>query len=95
LKMAQYLADKNHPTWIRYVLVPGFSDDLDDIKNLAQFLKPMTNIQKVQILPFHKMGEYKWKELGLNYELSATEPPTAELVQQVTEIFQEHNLKTE
>ncbi|OYZ19573.1 MAG: hypothetical protein B7Y39_11835 [Bdellovibrio sp. 28-41-41] len=71
------------------------SDDLSDIQNLARFLKPMKNVQKVQILPFHKMGEFKWKELGLSYELSSTRPPSNELAQQVSRIFQEQNIIAE
>ncbi len=95
LRMAEYLAARNHPTWIRYVLVPGITDDLSEVEDLARFLGPMQNIGKVQVLPFHKMGEYKWKELGLTYELSNTQPPTAELLVQVQAIFKNHGLLAE
>lgn len=89
LKIAEYLAQENHPVWIRYVLVPGITDDKTDIKNLADYLRPMKNIEKIQILPFHKMGEYKWKELEFPYELANVEPPSIESIQQTSEIFQQ------
>jgi pyruvate formate lyase activating enzyme len=89
IKMAEYLAQQNHPTWIRYVLIPGLTDEIEELKELAQFLRPMKNIEKIQILPFHKMGEYKWKELGLHYELENIQPPSDKLVQQTLEIFQQ------
>lgn len=95
LKMAEFLAQQNHPTWIRYVLVPGITDDQTDIKNLANYLRPMKNIEKVQVLPFHKMGEYKWKELGLDYELSNIQPPTQQVLQQTIEQFQQVGLVAE
>jgi len=75
------------PTWIRYVLVPGLSDDLDDISKLASFLKQHNNIEKIEVLPFHKKGEYKWKDLGLKYELYDTQPPTVEQVEAARKIF--------
>ncbi len=89
LKMAEYLAQQNHPTWIRYVLVPGWNDEIEDIKKLAAYLRPMKNIEKIQVLPFHKLGEYKWKELGLKYELANVQPPSRELLYQITELFRQ------
>ena len=89
LKMAESLAKENHPTWIRYVLIPGLNDDMNELKELAQYLAPMKNIEKIQILPFHKMGEYKWKELGFQYELENTQPPSDQLIQQTLEILQQ------
>ncbi|MCL1882986.1 MAG: pyruvate formate-lyase-activating protein [Defluviitaleaceae bacterium] len=73
------------PTWIRFVLVPGLTDDFDDLKKMAAFLKQHDNIQKIDILPFHKHGEHKWDEN--EYELHDTKPPSAELMAEVERVF--------
>ena len=78
---------QNVPTWIRYVLVPGLTDDYFDLHKTAAFLKLYGCIRKVDILPFHKHGEHKWKELGLDYELHDTQPPTPEQVAEAQGIF--------
>lgn len=79
------------PTWVRYVVVPGYTDNMDDVKKLADFLRPFTNIEKVEVLPFHKMGEYKWQDLGLPYELTDTMPPDPETVEKVRAMFDAHD----
>ena len=66
------------PVWVRYVLVPGLTDLEEDLRAARQFLDGFTNIERTDVLPFHKMGEYKWAELGLSYTLAETESPTAE-----------------
>jgi pyruvate formate lyase activating enzyme len=76
------------PTWIRYVLVPGLSDDYDDLCKAAAFLKQFENIKAIEVLPFHKEGEYKWKDLNIQYTLHDTQPPSKELVEQVQKIFE-------
>ncbi|MCL2017058.1 MAG: pyruvate formate-lyase-activating protein [Defluviitaleaceae bacterium] len=68
------------PVWVRFVLVPSHTDNLDDMRNMANFLQKLNNIQKIDVLPFHKMGEYKWQEIGKPYELANIQPPTAELL---------------
>jgi len=92
LRFAEYLHSINKKTWIRFVLVPGITDSVENVEGLAQFLAPMTNIEKVEILPFHKMGEYKWERMGFDYELKDTPSPTAAQVQQVVETFRKYNL---
>ncbi|MGD8189516.1 pyruvate formate-lyase-activating protein [Brevibacillus ginsengisoli] len=82
LQFARYLARHNIPVWIRHVLVPGLTDHPDSIEQIGAFIQPMTNIQRVELLPFHKMGEYKWKELNLHYKLTETEPSSEQEVQQ-------------
>ena len=86
---ARYLADIGHPAWIRHVLVPGYTDDLEDLRALGRFLKPMQNIQKIEILPYHRMGETKWQELGFDYPLQEVEPPSREQVSTIVNLFQE------
>ncbi len=78
LKFAEYLATINKPFWLRYVLVPGFTDDKNDLKNLAKYVSRFRNLEKVDILPFHQMATHKWKELGLNYKLENIQPPLIE-----------------
>jgi len=95
LRFAEYLHSINKPTWIRFVLVPGITDSAANVQGLAKFLAPMTNIEKVDILPFHKMGEYKWERMGFDYELKDTPAPSAAQVQQVMDIFRQHNLTVE
>ncbi len=88
LDFLDYLREKNINTWIRYVLVPGLTDNIDSIKDLSDYLKDYPNVSKIELLSFHKMGEYKWKELGLEYKLSDTKEPSRELLAEVKKIFE-------
>ncbi|MCL2356131.1 MAG: pyruvate formate-lyase-activating protein [Defluviitaleaceae bacterium] len=83
LREAQYL---KIPTWVRFVLVPGLTDDFDDLAKMSAFLKQHDNIEKVEVLPFHKHGEHKWD--SEKYTLHNTEPPSPELLAQVQKIFE-------
>jgi len=83
----RHAAELNIPAWIRYVLVPGLTDDLNEIRELSAFLKQFANIEKIDVLPFHKHGEHKWQELGYDYELADTQPPSEEFLSEVQEIF--------
>lgn len=93
LKFLDYLGEKNISTWIRYVLVPQLTDNLDSVKKLSAHLDRFLNIVKIELLPFHKMGEYKWKELGLNYTLADTNEPEKALIQEVKEILESNGKK--
>ncbi|MEQ9360019.1 pyruvate formate-lyase-activating protein [Coleofasciculus chthonoplastes] len=92
LEFAQYLSEIKKPTWIRFVLVPNLSDNLESIEGLAQFVSTLGNVENVEVLPFHKMGEYKWQQLGYDYQLKDTPSPTPQQVQQVMDIFQRQGL---
>ncbi|MCG8540364.1 MAG: pyruvate formate-lyase-activating protein [Clostridia bacterium] len=92
LEFARYLSDINKSMWIRYVLVPGLTDDFNDIKQLAYFISTLRNVERIELLPFHKMGEYKWKELGYEYKLKETEPPSQDMIERVKNIFKEYEL---
>lgn len=92
LAFAKHLADRNIPVWIRYVLVPNLTDDPEDIEALAKYLTTLKNIERIDILPFHKMGEYKWEQLGYNYQLTDTPSPEAEDVKLAKDIFLQYNL---
>ena len=69
LDFAGYLSDNNIPIWIRQVLVPGYTDDENDLLKLKDFLNTLKTVEKVEILPYHNMGEFKWKKLGFSYPL--------------------------
>lgn len=69
LNFAKYLSDNNIPIWIRQVLVPGYTDDENDLLKLRDFLNTLKTVEKVEILPYHNMGEFKWKKLGSSYPL--------------------------
>jgi pyruvate formate lyase activating enzyme len=87
LAFARRLADLGKPLWIRYVLVPGLTDDTDEISHIAHFAASLGNVQRVEVLPFHQMGRYKWKELGMQYTLQDVEAPSMELVERTCEQF--------
>jgi len=74
-------------TWVRFVLVPGLTDDLDDMYKLAEFLRPYENIEKIEVMPFHKAGEFKWRDLGHEYALWDTPAPSQELVDAARKIL--------
>lgn len=69
LNFAKYLSDNNIHMWIRQVLIPGYTDDEEDLTKLKNFISNLKTVDKIEILPYHDMGKYKWKKLGLNYEL--------------------------
>jgi len=87
LKFLDYLKEKNIATWVRYVVVPNLTDNLDAVKKLSDHLDGYPNVEKIELLAFHKMGEYKWKELGLEYKLTDTKEPSKELMKQIAEIL--------
>lgn len=92
LAIAHYLNQINKPAWIRFVLVPGLTDSAQNIEGLADFVATLDNVERVEVLPFHQMGEYKWEQLGYDYELKNTQPPTTEQVQTVQAIFRRRGL---
>jgi pyruvate formate lyase activating enzyme len=94
LDFAKRLAFLKRPVWLRYVLVPTLTDDISDISMLAKFASGLGNIERVDVLPFHQLGQFKWKELRLKYKLAGVDPPAKELIQQVCEQFRSEGLKT-
>lgn len=87
LKTLDYLREINKPTWIRHVLLPGYTLDNKLLNDLADYLKDYPNIEMIELLPFHKMGEYKWEEMNEPYLLYDVEPPTNEQVVEAKNIF--------
>jgi pyruvate formate lyase activating enzyme len=92
LDFARRLASRNRPIWLRYVLVPGLTDNTQDIAHLAAFAAEMGNVKRVDILPFHQLGRFKWKELDLNYTLDGVQPPVPDVVQMAREQFRARGL---
>jgi pyruvate formate lyase activating enzyme len=80
LAFARRLAAAGKPIWVRFVLVPGLTDVPEDLERMAAFAKELGNVERVEVLPFHQMGRFKWKQLGLDYSLEDVPPPTPEAV---------------
>jgi pyruvate formate lyase activating enzyme len=93
LNFARYLDKIHKPVWIRFVLVPGLTDATHNVEGLADFVATLSNVERVEVLPFHKMGEYKWKQLGYAYQLQETQPPTPELIEQTLNIFRSRGIE--
>jgi pyruvate formate lyase activating enzyme len=87
IEFAEFLSENNIPVWIRHVLVPGVTDEQEDLEQLGDFIGTLKNVQKVEILPYHKLGVYKWEALGMEYPLKDVEPPSEEKVDQAYRIL--------
>lgn len=87
LDFARRLAQRRRPIWIRFVLVPGLTDKPETIASIGEFASSLGNVERLEVLPFHQMGRFKWKELGLDYKLSDAHPPTPEALEQVCQQF--------
>lgn len=87
LELLRLSQDMGVPVWIRFVLVPGLTDNEDDLRGMADFLRQFSNIEKIEVLPFHKLGEFKWAELGLPYTLADVEPPGKAALAKAREIL--------
>ena len=92
LAFARRLAARERPVWLRFVLVPGLTDDSEDIAHIAHFAAGLGNVERVDVLPFHQMGRYKWKELRMDYALRDVEPPSQELVERTRAQFRSAGL---
>lgn len=87
LNFAKYLSDNNIHMWIRQVLIPGITNDVNDLIQLKHFISSLNNVDKVELLPYHDLGKYKWKELGVEYELENIKAPTQEQIQEAQNIL--------
>jgi pyruvate formate lyase activating enzyme len=87
LRFAERLSAMGKPVWVRFVLVPGLTDAPDNIEKVACFVAPMKNVEWVEVLPFHQMGAFKWKTLGIEYKLDHIQPPTETQVKTALDIF--------
>ena len=80
LDMARYLSDIGKPVWIRHVLVPGHTDFDEDLDALGAFIDTLSNVQRVEVLPYHTLGKFKWENLKIPYSLEDVAPPSAERI---------------
>lgn len=92
LDFMEYLSLINKPVWVRFVLVPGYTDDIKDLHEWAQYISQYKNIEYVDVLPFHQMGSHKWEELGKNYQLKGVPAPSKEEISQVENLFKSYGL---
>lgn len=87
LDLATYLSEHDKEMWIRHVLVPGVTDGEKELKDLAEFIKTLKTVSRVEILPYHTLGTFKWENLGIKYPLDGVPTPTAEEVARAEEIL--------
>ena len=92
LDYARRLSALRRPMWVRYVLVPGLTDDFDNVESVAEFAAGLASLERVEILRFHQMGKEKWHKLGLEYPLENVEPPDAALTERVRGQFRNRGL---
>ena len=90
LRLAEYLHEIDKPVWARYVLVPGLSDSEEHLHALGRFLQPMSNVQKLEIQPYHKLGVHKYEALGWKYELEGVAQNTPEQLKTAMSIFKQY-----
>jgi pyruvate formate lyase activating enzyme len=93
LDFARRLASRKRPIWVRFVLIPGLTDDDENVSQIANFAGSLGSVERVDVLPFHQMGRFKWNELKLNYTLNNVEPPSREAVERACAKFREEGLK--
>ena len=87
LDMAAYLSENGGKMWIRHVLVPGVTSSEEQLKKLRDFIDTLKTVERVEVLPYHTLGVFKWEELGLDYGLKGVNPPTDEEVEKAKEIL--------
>lgn len=87
LDMLRFLSDSGKPVWVRHVLVPGITDEDGWLHKTRAFLATLKNVEKIEVLPYHSLGEYKWKELGIPYSLAGVASPSAARVRNAERIL--------
>lgn len=87
LKFAQYVSASKTPLWIRHVLVPGYTDNEENLIALANFIKTLATVEKVEVLPYHTLGVSKYKEMGISYPLDGVNEPSQDSVKRAEEIL--------
>jgi pyruvate formate lyase activating enzyme len=93
LKFARRLAAKKRPIWVRFVLVPAWTDDMVEVERIAAFAAGLGNVERVDVLPFHQLGRFKWEKLGMDYKLRDTEPPSGAVTDEAVGRFRAAGLK--
>jgi pyruvate formate lyase activating enzyme len=91
LDFAKYLAEQNQPVYLRYVVVPGYTDAIEDAHALGKFIEPMKNIEKIEMLPYHELGKHKWTAMGEIYPLDGVSPPSHDTMEEIKAILLQYN----
>jgi pyruvate formate lyase activating enzyme len=94
LEFARRLASRRHPVWIRFVIVPGWTDNMEEIDRMAGFAASLGNVERVDVLPFHQMGRFKWEKLRMDYKMRDAQPPSRETMDMAISRFRSAGLKT-
>jgi pyruvate formate lyase activating enzyme len=92
-EFARRLAARKHPVWIRFVIVPGWTDNMEEVDRMAHFAASLGNVERVDVLPFHQMGRFKWEKLGMDYQMRDARPPSRETVDEAVSRFRAVGLK--
>ena len=92
LATCDYLNKRQIPIWVRYVVIPGITDNMDEIADMSRYLAAFDNVKRIEVNPFHKMGEFKWRELGLDYKLFDTPPPLPRIIDKAKQIMRNAGL---
>lgn len=95
LDFAKRLAARKKPIWVRFVLVPGLTDDSELVESIADFAATLGVVERVEVLPFHQLGRFKWEKLGLDYTLRDASPPPQELIDRTIERFRSRGLNAD
>ncbi len=90
---ARRLAAARRPVWVRFVLVPGWTDDMAEVGRIAAFAAELGNVERVDVLPFHQLGRFKWEKLGMDYQLRDTQPPSRAATDEAVARFRAAGLK--
>ena len=93
VKLLEYCESVGKPVWIRHVLLPGYTLEMEQAHRMGKFLKDFRCVEKVELLPFHKIGEYKWENLALNYKLTEVQPPEPEQIEDYKQILLSYGVK--
>ncbi|MGB5445097.1 MAG: pyruvate formate lyase 1-activating protein [Psychromonas sp.] len=91
LEFAKYLAERNQPVYLRYVVLPTYTDSEEDVHALGKFIAPMKNIEKIELLPYHELGKHKWTAMGEIYPLDGIHPPSHETMENIKNILLQYN----
>jgi len=95
IAFTRYLDQIKKPIWVRYVLVPGITDAEADLKSFAEIVKPLCNVEKLILVPFHQLGAHKWEMLELEYTLKNTKPPTKGQIEKAKKVLKKNGLEVE
>lgn len=94
LEFAKYLSDRNIPVWIRHVLVPGVTDDRENLELMGKFISTLKNVDRVELLPYHTLGVHKWENMGFEYELKDVPDATTKDIEKASKILAEFGVIT-